>query len=78
MTTRADEAWTDTLPDSVCRRDLRAASPFPEVPRAFFGLRCVDRRTGVKATFGGLLKVWLVAGYLVVLSGVIPVLGAVG
>jgi hypothetical protein len=48
------------------------------IGRAFFGLRCVDKRTGAKATFGGLPEVWLVAGYPVVLSVVIPVLAAAG
>ncbi len=136
MTTQADEDWTDTLPEPVRRRDLRAAPPFPVPPgwqwgwaflvdfglhlaiaiavavrldlpfpvtavavfttvsfvhrvllqwwwgatlgRALFGLTCVDKRTGGKATLGGLVKAWLLAGYLVVLTVVIPLLGAIG
>jgi hypothetical protein len=42
---------------------------------ALFGVLRVDKRTGVKATLGGLLKAWLVTGYIAVITVVIPLLG---
>ncbi len=47
------------------------------IGRVLFGLRCVVTATGAKATFGGLLKFWLLAGYILVLTVVIPVLAAI-